>query len=77
MSSGVGEASAAELLHELGDRPRPVRVVVVPGVVDLEEDPLRPLVVRDVGRARAAPRIVREPERAHLPLHRRDVLLRS
>ena len=59
MPSGVGRAPLRSSLDELGDRPGAVRVVVVPGVVDLEEDPLRPAVVRDVGRGRAPPRVVR------------------
>ena len=71
--TGCRRASAAsrlELAHELGDRAGAIGFVVVPRVVDLEEDPLRPPVVVDVGRGRAAARIVTEAERAHLALHR-------
>ena len=50
-------------------------VVVVPGVEDLQEDPLRPAVVVDVGGGDAPPRVVAEPERAQLAAHGGDVRL--
>ena len=67
--------SASRTGIELGDRPGPVRVLVVPGVEDLQEDPLRPAVVGDVGGRDAAPRVVAEPERPQLAAHVRDVRL--
>ena len=66
---------ASSSLDELGDRAGAIGVGVVPRVVDLQEDPLRPPVVVDVGRGRAAARIVTEAERAHLALHVGDVRL--
>ena len=75
---GVGptlgrSAAVLELLEELGDRPGPVLVVVVPGAVELQEDPLRPPVVVAVGGGDAAPRVVAEPQRSELAAHVGDV----
>ncbi len=72
--AGRVEAAGAELLHQRGDRTGPARVFVVPRVVDLQKDPLRPAVVVDVGGGGPAARIMAEAERAQLPLHRGDVL---
>ena len=55
---------------------RAIGVGVVPGVEDLQEDPLRPAVVRKIGRRDAAPRVVRQTERAELSAHVGDVRLR-
>ncbi len=71
---GGRETARAQLLHQRGDGARPLRLLVVPGVVDLQEDPLRPAVVLHVGGRRPAPRVVAEAERTQLPLHRGDVL---
>src|SRR5437016_73047 len=50
-------------------RPSPaLGISVVPGVVDLQEDPLRPAVILHVGRRWSAPRIVTEAERSQLTL---------
>ncbi len=46
---GGREATGTELADQLLDRTGPALVLVVPRVVDLQEDPLRPPVVRDVG----------------------------
>ena len=75
MSSGVGKRPTRNSCTSSRDRPGAVGFRVVPGVVDLQEDPLRPPVVVDVGGRRTAPRVVAEPERAQLALHVRDVLL--
>ena len=62
-----------ELGDQLGDRTRAVGVGVVPRVEDLQEDPLRPAVVRKIGRRDTAPRVVRQAERAELAAHVGDV----
>ena len=61
--------------RELGDRTGPIGVLVVPAVEDLQEDPLRPAVVGDVGRGDAPTGVVAESERAQLAAHGRDVRL--
>ena len=60
---------------QLGDRPGPPRLVVVPAVVDLQEDPLGPAVELGVGGRHAASAVVRQPQPAQLLAHRRDVRL--
>ncbi len=60
---------------ELGDGAGPVGVDVVPGVEDLQEDPLRPPVVGHVGGGDTATGVVPETQRAELAAHRGDVLL--
>ena len=76
LASLTGVAGAGlELGDQLGDRAGAVGVVVVPGVEDLQEDPLRPAVVVDVGGGDAAARVVPEPERPELPAHVGDVRL--
>ncbi len=77
---GVGLADGltgprVELGHQLGDRAGPVGDVVVPGIEDPQEDPLRPAVVGDVGGGHAAARIVAEPEGPQLAPHVGDVRL--
>ena len=74
-SPGIGRFPRAQLVDELRDRAGAVGVGVVPRVVDLQEDPLRPAVVVDVGGGRAAARVVAEAERAQLALHVGDVRL--
>ncbi len=69
--------AGVEVGDQLRDRPRPVRVVVVPGVVDLQEDPLSPLVELGIGRGEAAPRVVAEPEAAQLTAEVDDVGFRA
>ncbi len=66
---------AFEDRDQLGDRAGPLRVVVVPGVEDLEEDPLRPPVVGDVGGGDAPTGVVTQAERPQLALHVGDVRL--
>ncbi len=64
-----------ELLEQLVDRAGAVLDVVVPGIEELEEDPLRPAVVVDVGGGDAPPRVVPEAERPQLAPHVGDVRL--
>ena len=64
-----------ELGDQLADRPGLVLFVVVPRAEHLQEDPLRPAVVLDVGRRHAAAGVVPEPEPAQLAPHRGDVLV--
>ncbi|SLE61315.1 Uncharacterised protein [Mycobacteroides abscessus subsp. massiliense] len=54
--------SGVELGDQLLDGPGTAGLLVVPGVVDLQEDPLRPLIEVDIGSGEAAPRVV--PARA-------------
>ncbi len=60
---------------QLGDRAGPVRVLVVPGVEQLQEDPLRPAVIRGIDRRDAAARVVAEPQSTQLAAHVVDVRL--
>ncbi len=60
---------------ELTDRPGAPFLGVVPRVEDLQEDPLRPAVVGDVGRRDAAARVVAQAERPELAAHGGDVRL--
>ena len=62
-----------ELGDQLGDRSGLVGRRVEPGVVDLQEDPLGPLVEVDVGGGEAAPRVVPEPQPAQLAAEVDDV----
>ena len=66
-------APGIELGDQLGDRPRLVGGRVEPGVVDLQEDPLRPLVEVDVGGGEAAAGVVTEPQPAELAAEVDDV----
>ena len=59
---GQGPLAGGEGRRQLVDVPGPARLVVVPRVVDLQEDPLRPLVEGHVGRGHAAARVVRQPQ---------------
>ena len=70
-----GACAGIELGDQLADRPGLVLLVVVPGVEHLQEDPLRPAVVLDVGGRHAAAGVVPEPEPAQLAPHRGDVLV--
>ncbi len=72
---GGRRGAGLQLGDQLGDRPGPVELGVVPGFEDLQEDPLRPAVVADVGRGDAAPRVVGQAEAAQLAAVRGDVLL--
>ena len=65
--------SGLELGHQLVDAAGPVEVLVEPRVVDLQEDPLRPLVELDVGGGETAPRVVAQPEPAQLTAEVDDV----
>ncbi len=58
---------------QLGDRPGLLRVGVVPGVVDLQEDPLGPLVVVRVDRGERPALVVAQAQPAQLDLHVLDV----
>ncbi len=61
--------------EQLGDRTGAVGVLVVPGVEELQEDPLRPPVVVDVGGGDAPARVVPEAQRPELAAHVGDVRL--
>ena len=62
-----------EFGNQLGDRAGLVRGRVEPGVVDLQEDPLRPLVVLDVGGGEAAAGVVAEAQPAQLATEIDDI----
>ena len=73
-----------ELGDQLGDRTGRAlgavggcRLGVEPGVEDLQEDPLRPVHVLDVGRRKRAARVVGQSHAAQLAAHVRDVLVRG
>ncbi len=79
---GDGAHARYELLHELVDRTGPTHspvgphgLGVVPGVEDLQEDPLRPLVVARVDRRDRAAVVVAQPQPAQLALHDDHVVL--
>ena len=65
--------SGVEFGDQFGDRPGLVRGRVEPGVVDLQEDPLGPLVEVDVGGGEAAPRVVAETQPPELAAEVDDV----
>ncbi len=65
--------TAVEFGDQLADAPGLVELRVEPGVVDLQEDPLRPGVEVDVGGGKAAALIVPEPESAQLAAEVGDV----
>ncbi len=67
--------AGCELGFEFCDRARTLLLVVVPGAVDLQEDPLRPLVERLVCGADAAASVVSESEASQLAAHVGDVRL--
>ena len=67
--------SRLEFGGQLGDRPGAPGVVVEPAVEDLQEDPLRPPVVADVGGRELTAVIVTQPEPPQLALHVGDVVL--
>ena len=67
--SGVGALTALELRDQLGDRAGLVRLGVVPGVEDLQEDPLGPLVVVRVDRGERPALVVAQAQPAQLGLH--------
>ena len=75
--AAVGQRADArrQLLLELGDRARAVGLDVVPGAVDLQEDPLRPPVEVDVRGGHRTVLVVREAELADLLAVARDVRL--
>ncbi len=64
-----------EIVDQFPDRPGGILARIVPGVVDLQEDPLRPPVVVWVGRSYPAGPVIREAEHPDLPLDVADVLL--
>ncbi len=72
---GHRAGSRSQQRLQLGDRAGPTGLIVVPAVVDLQEDPLSPAVELRVDRRDAAPRVVRQPQPAQLLAHRGDVLL--
>ncbi len=61
--------------RQLGDRPAALGLVVVPGVVQHQKDPLRPAEVADVGRGQLPGPVVAEAQHFFLPAERGDVLL--
>ena len=61
-------------LHAIGARPFIFRVI--PGVEDLQKDPLSPTVVIRICRREFSLPVVAEPEHLQLTLKRRDVLIR-
>ena len=65
--------SAFEFGDQLADRAGPVGVRIEPGVIDLQEDPLRPLVVVDIGGGEASALVVSEAEPAQLPAEVDDI----
>ena len=73
-----------ELCDQLGDRAGRAlgavggrRLGIEPRVEDLQEDPLRPVHVLDVGRGEGAARVVGQAHAAQLAAHVRDVLVRG
>ena len=68
-----GATARLELLDQLVDGARPVGVGVVPGVEDLQEDPLGPPVVVVVGGGDGAAGVVAQSEGPQLAPHVRDV----
>ena len=79
---GQRAQTGAVLLGQLVDRPRPTPatvgahgVRVVPGAVDLEEDPLRPAVVVGVDGPDGPAVVVTQAEAAQLARHDDDVVL--
>ena len=58
-----------ELADQVTDRPGFPGPLIHPAVEDLQEDPLRPPVERDVRGGDLPPRVVPEPQPAQLPLH--------
>ena len=63
---GVGPVAGLELGDQRRDRAGLADLRVVPGVEDLQEDPLRPPVVLRVGGREAAPVVVRQAQPAQL-----------
>ncbi|MGX1120660.1 hypothetical protein RKD37_006023 [Streptomyces ambofaciens] len=61
--------TGGELRDQLGDRAGLPRLVVVPGVEDLQEDPLGPLVVLGVDRGERPALVVAQAQPAQLALH--------
>ncbi|MDQ0952573.1 hypothetical protein QFZ24_006496 [Streptomyces phaeochromogenes] len=72
-STGYGALTDLELGDQVGDRASLVRLVVVPGVEDLQEDPLGPLVVVRVDRRERPAPVVAQAQPAQLDLHVLDV----
>src|SRR5262249_59887877 len=66
---------AFKLRDQVRDRSRLVGARVVPGIKDLQEDPLRPLVIGYVRRGDAAAAVVCKPEPAQLFANGGNVLL--
>ena len=71
--SGVGRDAASYSPISVSIGRRLVDPRVVPGVVDLQEDPLRPAVVLDVGGRDRPAGVVAQAQRPQLPTHVRDV----
>ncbi|RPK43838.1 hypothetical protein EES40_16160 [Streptomyces sp. ADI93-02] len=68
-AAGNRPLTALELLDQFGDRAGPVGLGVVPGVEDLQEDPLGPPVVLRVDRRERAALVVPQAQPAQLDLH--------
>jgi hypothetical protein len=71
LGAGVGDLGRD---RQLGNRPPPLRHRVVPGVVDLQEDPLRPADVLRVGGVYLPLPIVAQAQRLDLAAEGVDVL---
>ena len=72
---GWGTDAGVQLRHQLGHGPGPVGPAVEPGVEDLQEDPLCPPVIGNVGGGEAPARVVAQPQPPQLPAHGRDIRL--
>jgi hypothetical protein len=72
-AAGDGTLTGLEPGDQLGDRAGLLRLVVVPGVEDLQEDPLGPLVVVRVDRGERPALVVAQTQPAQLGLHVLDV----
>src|SRR5258705_2166528 len=72
--SDVSEANAVQVRSGIGgNRLGPIRLRVEPGVVDLQEDPLRPFVISQVCRVDLRLPIVGKPDPLQLALELRHV----
>ena len=74
-AAGGGLQPVLEQLNQLGDRAGSLRIGVVPGIEYLQEDPLRPAVVLDIGGGQRSLVVVPEPQPSQLARHVGDVPL--
>ena len=68
-TAGGGLLPSLEQLDQLSDRAGPLRIGVVPGIEDLQEDPLRPAVVLHIGRGQRSLVVVPESQSGQLARH--------